>query len=109
MNRQEEKSQRSRIRQRIRKLAGQGRLMDEAFTAARTVIYPNAKPYQIEVMRTMFFAGASEFCSLQMHSLSEGEETTLADEITFGQIVAEINKVHGQNVQSALARNGQVQ
>ncbi|MGB0928877.1 MAG: hypothetical protein ACPGVA_16815 [Pikeienuella sp.] len=88
---------------KIRKLARQGKLIDQAFKEFRTAAFPNATQDQIHLMRVCFFAGSAEVHALTMYGLEEGSEPTDADYQFMSDWVAEVELFHERTIATMLA------
>ena len=91
-------------RPKIRKLARQGRLVDETFKVFQRSCYPNASPDQVATMRTCFFAGASEIATLMMFGLDEGTAETDGDLEFMSQWQDEIERFHRRTIDTMTAK-----
>ncbi|MGB0854608.1 MAG: hypothetical protein ACPGSI_15040 [Pikeienuella sp.] len=90
---------------KIRKLARQGKLLDQAFKVFRAAAFPDATPDQIHLMRTCFFAGSAEVHALTMYGFEEGAEPTDADYQFMSDWVAEVEQFHTRTI-AAMMANG---
>lgn len=92
-------------RNTLRKLARQGRLMDEAFKHYQRAVYPGAPPDQVRELRTTFFAGAAELIAL----LTQAADDTPFDQISAEEeamtfaVFAEVEAFHRRTVDLALS------
>jgi hypothetical protein len=95
-------------RAELRKLARQGRLMDEAFKSFQRTVYPGAPPDQVAALRTTFFAGAAELVAL----LTAGSDVTSADQVSAEEeamvfaVFTEVTDFHDRTVKLATTRTG---
>ncbi|GHF33099.1 hypothetical protein GCM10017056_00620 [Seohaeicola zhoushanensis] len=87
----------------IRKLARQGKLVDETFKVFQRSVYPGASESQIAAMRTCFFAGASEIAALMMYGLDEGSEPTEGDLEFFDHWHSEVDRFHKRTLETLMA------
>lgn len=88
---------------KIRKMARQGRLIDETFKVFRTAAFPDASPEQIHLMRTCFFSGCAEVHALTMYGLEEGKEPTDADYQFMSDWVEEVELFHKRTIATMMA------
>lgn len=88
---------------KIRKLARQGKLIDQSFKVFRAAAFPDATPDQINLMRTCFFAGAAEIHALTMYGLEEGRDPTEADYQFMTDWVSEVKKFHERTIAAMMA------
>jgi len=95
------------VRPKIRKLARQGRAVDEAFKAVQRATHPDADPARVSELRAMFFAGAAELLALQMYGVADGPDATEDDYALFQRLTEEIERRHGRTLQLALAEFGE--
>lgn len=91
------------VRTEIRKLARQGRLIDETFKVFQRAVYPGAPPEQVAMMRFCFFAGVAEFYAITMASLDDGLAETDGDRRFMAQWVGEIEVFHAHILAAASA------
>jgi hypothetical protein len=82
------------VKGKIRKLAREGRLIDEAFNIFQRKVFTGAPESQVEAMRICFFAGAAELHALMMASLDEGVSETDDDMTFMTQWVDELEAFH---------------
>lgn len=92
------------VRSEIRKLARQGRLVDEAFKAFQRAVFPGATPDQIHAMRTCFFAGGQEVFTLCMAGLDDGVAETDGDLAFMSQWAQELETFHARTIAAAKAK-----
>ncbi|WP_010137345.1 hypothetical protein [Oceanicola sp. S124] len=85
-------------RDRIRKMARRGRLIDECFKVFTASAYPNASPDQLREMRICFFAGAAELFAVMTAGLDDGISETDGDLIFMQQWVDELEAFHRKTV-----------
>lgn len=88
---------------KIRKLARQGKLVDEAFKVFRTLAFPDAPSDQIHLMRLCFFAGAAEVHTLMMFGLIEGSDATEEDFEFMSNWVEEVTDYHERTIATLMA------
>lgn len=91
------------IRAEIRKLARQGRLIDECFKVFQRAVYPDAPPDQVREMRVCFFAGAAEIYALMNAGLDDGLSETDGDLVFMSQWVEEIERFHARTIAAMAA------
>lgn len=94
------------VQSRIRKLAREGRLIDEAFKVFQRAVYPGAPPDQVAAMRTCFFAGAAELFALMNAGLDDGLSETDGDLAFMQQWVDELERFHARVIAASGADNG---
>lgn len=87
-----------RTRAQLRKLARQGRLVDEAFKAFQRHVYPGAPPEQVAALRIAFFAGAAEFHAMSAAMVDDTVDVTDADVAAYGQVVQEVERFHDRTI-----------
>jgi hypothetical protein len=85
-------------RPHVRKLARQGRLVDEAFKIFQRAVFSDAPPDQVAVMRTCFYAGAAELWALQLAALDDGDDVSDAEADFTAAWVAEIETFHARTI-----------
>lgn len=90
-------------RPQIRKLARQGKLVDEAFKVFRAAAFPGATPDQVHAMRVCFFAGAAEIWALTMVALDEGQEETDGDLDFMDAWTGEVERYHRRTIAAMMA------
>lgn len=88
---------------KIRKMARQGKLVDEAFKVFQRAAFPGAEPGQVGVMRTCFFAGAAEVHALTMYGLEEGTEPTNDDYQFMSDWTGEVERYHERSIATMMA------
>lgn len=91
------------IRSEVRKLARQGRLIDEAFKLFQRQVFPGAPPDQVHAMRVSFFAGAAEIFALMTAGLDDGTGETDGDLSFMSQWVDEIERFHARTIEATKA------
>jgi hypothetical protein len=91
------------VRSEVRKLARQGRLVDEAFKVFQRMVYPGAPADQISAMRTCFFAGCAEAYALMTAGLDDGLSETDGDLAFLEQWVDEVERFHRRTIDTASA------
>ncbi len=89
------------VRSEIRKLARQGRLVDETFKAFQREVYPGAPPDQVHELRVCFFAGVAEFYAILSVGLDDGTAETDGDMAFMEQWVAEVERFHKRTIATA--------
>ena len=94
------------IRSEIRKLARQGRLIDEAFKAFQRMVFPGATPDQVHAMRVCFFAGGQEVFTLFMAGLDDGTSETDGDLLFMSHWTQELETFHARTIAAAKATAG---
>lgn len=90
-------------RPKARKLARQGRLIDETFKAFQRAVYPGAPPDQVAALRTCFYAGAQELFVMMMTGFDEEEGETAEDLEFIGHVSAELEQFHERTMRAAKA------
>ncbi|MCB1401275.1 MAG: hypothetical protein KDJ82_16275 [Rhodobacteraceae bacterium] len=90
-------------RQKARKLARQGRLVDETFKIVQRTIWPDAPPDQVSALRTAFFAGAGEVYALMMAALDEGDDASAGDMEFVEGWTQEIERFHARTIAASKA------
>ena len=90
-------------RPKIRKLARQGKLVDETFKVFQRSVFPGASPDQVATMRVCFFAGAAEISALMMYGLDEGTRETDGDLEFMSQWQEEIERFHQRTIDTMAA------
>ena len=94
-------------RPQARKLARQGRLVDETFKLFQRTVYPGALPDQVAALRIAFFAGAQEIFLLSLAGLGDEDEPT-HDELEFmSQWTSEIERFHQRTIAAAASDTGE--
>lgn len=91
-------------RTRLRKLARQGRLIDEAFKHYQRAVYPGAPPDQVHELRTTFYAGAAELIALIAVAADDTPEDQISAEeeaMTFAAF-NEVETFHRRTVDLAM-------
>lgn len=94
------------VQSRIRKLAREGRLIDETFKVFQRAVYPGAPPDQVATMRTCFFAGAAELFALMNAGLDDGLSETDGDLVLMQQWVDELERFHARVIAASGADSG---
>lgn len=89
---------------KARKLARQGRLVDETFKLFQRTVYPGAPPEQVAALRVAFFAGAQEIFALCLAALDEGDDASQGDMDFMSAWVAEIELFHKRTIAAANAQ-----
>lgn len=89
-------------RPKVRKLARQGRLMDEAFKAFRHAIVPDAPEHQVADMRAAFMAGASELFTLVMAQMDPGPDETEAEMDFLSHVQGELHTFSERMIRQAM-------
>lgn len=92
-------------RSKARKLARQGRLVDETFKVFQRMVYPGAPPDQVSALRVAFFAGAQEIFALMTVSMDEGDEPTGGDLKFMEDWTGEIERFHQRTIAAMTARS----
>lgn len=82
------------VRGELRKLARQGRLVDEAFKVFQRMVYPGAPPNMVAALRITFFAGVAEAYALMTAGLDDGLQETDGDLRFMQQWVDEVERFH---------------
>lgn len=85
-------------RDRVRKLARLGTLVDECFKIFAEHVYPNANTDQMREMRVCFFAGATELFAIMNAGLDEGISETDGDLKFMEQWVDELERFHRKTI-----------
>ena len=91
-------------RPEARKLARQGKLIDESFKVFQRVVFPGAPPDQVAALRTTFFAGAQEIFMLMTAGLDEGDDITAGDMEFMAGWTDELERFHQKTIAAATAR-----
>ena len=86
-----------------RKLARQGRLIDETFKIFQRSVFPGAPPDQVAALRTTFFAGAQEVFVLLTAGVDEGDEITDGDMAFMQGWAEELERFHAKTIAAAQA------
>ena len=81
-------------RNKLRKLARRGKLIDECFVVFAAHVYPNAPADQLREMRVCFFAGAAELFAVMNAGLDDGISETDGDLKFMEQWVDELEAFH---------------
>lgn len=92
-------------RPKARKLARQGRLVDETFKIFQRAVFPGAGPDQVAALRVAFFAGAQELYALTFATMDEGDDPTTGDMEFMSNWTAEIERFHQKTIDTAAARS----
>ena len=93
-------------RSHLRKLARQGRMMDEAFKHFQRAVYPGAPASQVHELRTTFMAGAAELIALMTAAADDTPESQISDDeeaFTFA-VFAEVERFHRRTVDLAMQK-----
>ena len=90
-------------RPEARKLARQGRLIDESFKVFQRAVYPGAPPDQVAALRIAFFAGAQEIFVLLTAGVDEGDDITGEDMAFMEGWTAELERFHEKTIAAAKA------
>lgn len=93
-------------RAEVRKLARQGRLVDESFKTFQRMVYPGAPHDQVAALRIAFMAGAGEVHAILMNVLDDGTEPTDDDMALYGGIATEIEGFHARTIAATQAGRG---
>jgi hypothetical protein len=91
-------------RDRIRKMARRGKLIDECFKVFAATVYPAAGPDQMREMRTCFYAGAAELFAVMNAGLDDGISETDGDLIFMQQWVEELETFHLKTMAATAAK-----
>lgn len=81
-------------RDRVRKMARRGKLIDECFKVFAAHVYPGSGPNQMREMRVCFFAGAAELFAVMNAGLDDGISETDGDLVFMQQWVDELESFH---------------
>lgn len=97
---------REMTRATLRKLARQGRLIDECFKEFQRAVYPGAAPDQVAALRTAFFAGAAEVWAVMNAAVDDGDPDEIStEEGAFMQgWVDEIERFHERTIATMRAQ-----
>lgn len=95
------------IRERLRQLAAEGRLIDECFNVFADACYPGCPQYQRDIMRICFFAGASELWAVINAAAEDGDTETDAELEFMGQWVGELERFHEKTIATLAANENQ--
>jgi len=90
-------------RDRLRKMARRGKLIDECFKVFAAHVYPSAGPDQTREMRVCFFAGAAELFAVMNAGLDDGISETDGDLVFMQQWVDELEKFHRNTMTTMMA------
>lgn len=93
------------IRSEIRRLARNGRLIDECFKTFQRMIYPGAPPDQVNAMRICFFAGATELFAIMNAGLDDDLSETDGDLAFMQNWVDEIERFHERTIRAMQAED----
>lgn len=88
----------------LRKMARQGRLIDECFKAFRQNVYPGASPDQIAALRVAFFAGAAEIWAVMNAAVDEGDAISDEEKAFMQGRVDEIERFHERTIAAMRAQ-----
>lgn len=91
------------VRPKARKLARQGRLIDECFKVFQRAVFPGAPPDQVAALRTTFFAGAQEVFMLMTAGVDDGDEITDGDMQFMEGWADELARFHEKTIAAAMA------
>ena len=91
-------------RPKARKLARQGRLIDESFKVFQRLVFPGAPPDQVAALRTTFFAGAQEIFVLMTAGVDDGDDITDGDMEFMQGWAEELERFHAKTIAAANAR-----
>ena len=91
-------------RPKARKLARQGKLIDESFKVFQRVVFPGAPPDQVAALRTTFFDGAQEIFMLMTAGVDEGDDITAGDMEFMAGWADELERFHQKTIAAATAR-----
>ena len=91
------------LRGEVRKLARQGKLVDEAFKVFQRMVYPGAPPDQVAALRITFFAGAAEVAALLDAGLDDGLTETDGDMAFMSSWMDEIARFHARTLAAMTA------
>lgn len=86
------------IRSQLRKLARQGRLVDECFKTFQREVYPGAPAEVVAQMRICFFAGAAELWAVIGAAADESDDVSADEEAFMNAWVAEIETFHARTI-----------
>lgn len=90
-------------RDRVRKMARRGKLIDECFKVFVEHVYPGAPPGQLREMRVCFFAGAAELWAVVNAGLDDGVSETDGDLAFMSQWVQELEDFHRKTMAAMTA------
>lgn len=91
-------------RPKARKLARQGRLIDESFKIFQRIVFPGAPPDQVAALRITFYAGAQEVFTLMTAGVDEGDDITEGDMEFMAGWADELERFHEKTIAAATAR-----
>jgi hypothetical protein len=91
------------VRSHVRKMARQGRLIDECFKTFQRLCYPDAPPDQVATMRVCFFAGAAELNAVLLAGLDDGSGETAGDMAFMSQWQEELERFHERTIKAMTA------
>lgn len=89
-------------RPKARKLARQGKLIEESFKIFQRVVFPGAPPDQVAALRTTFFAGAQEVFVLMTAGVDEGDDITDGDMEFMAGWADELERFHQKTIAAAM-------
>lgn len=95
-------------RNTARKLAAEGRLVEECFATFQRAVYPGAPHDVAAQMRICFFAGAAEFSAMLMAGTDDGDDISAEDEALLEQCLDEI-ETHQQRTIALMLAKGPMQ
>ena len=85
-------------RPKARKLACQGRLVDETFKLFQRMVFPGAPPDQVAALRIAFFAGAQEVFMLLTAGTDDSEDVTEGDMEFMENWTSELERFHEKTI-----------
>lgn len=85
-------------RDKIRKMAQRGKLIDECFKVFAAAVYPGAGQDQLRELRISFFAGAAELFAVINAGLDDGVSETDGDLAFMQQWVDELEAFHRNTI-----------
>lgn len=91
------------VRSEVRKLARQGRLIDEAFKMFQRQVFPNAGPDLVGQMRICFFAGAAEVWAVMQAAMDDGDAISPDEEAFMSGWVDEVERFYERVIAASKA------
>lgn len=88
------------LRPKVRKLAAEGRLVEETFRLFQRACYPTANENQVTALRIAFFAGAQEVVSLIGIGLSSGDNAEEGDAEFMDNWTEEVHEFHRRTIEA---------
>ena len=93
------------VRPKILKMAKERRLIGQCFDEFQSVVYPDAPAFQIEIMRTCFFAGVAELNAAWLYAAdTETGGATDDDLALLTGINEEVEAFHTMTIAAASAK-----